>query len=269
MACNKIGFLLLTERGLTHPGLWADFLQSHEHRFRFFTLSKRPDQLAGAWLCDTVIEEYVETMHSAHYPHTGLMVGQTALLRAGLADRECTKFVFVSETCVPIRRFEYVDGELTKDDRSWITHGPWPARYAMLPKPTPITPEQFGTSSNWIVVNRRHAEILVEMEPIWMKHFESVVAADEHYPPTMLALNGIDVARECHPRVATHVEWHRDAPYPGPYQYKALNEEDIRQLIRVPYLFARKFPASSDIARHLARIMAEGEIFQRRLQPRD
>ncbi len=267
MASDKIGFLLLTERGLAHPGVWADFLQSQEHRYRFFTLSKHPDQLSELWLRDTLIEEYVETEHSIHFPHTGLMVGQTALLRAGLADQDCAKFVFVSDTCVPIRRFEYLDRELTKDDRSWISHGHWPERYAMLPRRTPISAEQFGTSSNWIVLNRRHARILVEMEPIWMKHFESVLAADEHYPPTMLALNGIDFATECHPHVATHVDWSRGGPGFGPYQYEVLTNDDILQLIQVPCLLARKFPASSDIAQYLGRIMTEGETFHHCRQP--
>ncbi len=259
MVNDRIGFLLLTERGLAHPGVWAKFLGSHEHRYRFFTLSKYPEEIGATWLRDTLIEEYVETRHSEHYPHTGLMIGQMALLRAGLANQECVKFVCVSESCVPIRRFEYVDRELTKDDRSWISHGRWPERYAMLPHGTPITPEQFGTSANWIVLNRRHAEILVRMEPIWMSHFESVVAADEHYPPTMLALNGIDFENECRPQVPTYVDWNRDVPYRGPYQYGALTGDDIQQLIRSPYLFARKFPPSSDIAKHLERIMKEGE----------
>lgn len=259
MASNRIGFLLLTESGLAHPGVWADFLESHDRRYRFFTLSKYPDQIGSAWLRDTLIEEYIETRHSEHFPHTGLMVGQTALLRAGLADPDCVKFVCISESCVPIRRFQYVERALLKDDRSWITHGRWPQRYAMLPHRTPITQEQFGTSANWLVLNRRHAEILVRMEPIWMSHFESVVAADEHYPPTMLALNGADFETECHPQVPTYVDWNRDVPYRGPYQFETLTEGDIRQLIRVPYLFARKFPPSSDIAKHLNRIMREGE----------
>ena len=36
------------------------------------------------------------------------------------------------------------------------------------------------------------------VSPIWMKHFESVLAADEHYPPTMLALNGVDFEKGCY-----------------------------------------------------------------------
>ena len=78
-------------------------------------------------------------------------------------------------------------------------------------------------------------------------------------PPTMLALNGVDFENECHPQVPTYVDWSRDVPYRGPYQYETLAEDDIRQLIRAPYLFARKFPPSSDIAKHLNRIMEEGE----------
>ena len=264
MVTDKIGFLLLAEHGLAHPQVWADFLRSHEHRYRFFSLVKQVDQVSEPWLRHTLIEEYVQTDHSDNYPHTGLMIGQTALLRAGLAQQDCSKFLFVSETCVPIRRFDHVHRELTKDDRSWIENGRWPERYAKLPSRTPISPDQFGTSSNWLVLNRRHAQILVDMEPIWMSHFDSVPAADEHYPPTMLALNGVDFATECHPRSPTHIEWNRGHTYRGPHQYGELTNRDIDQLIRAPHLLARKFPPSSDIARHLDRIMTEGEVLQHR-----
>lgn len=262
MAAGKIGLMLLVERGLAHPDIWFDFLRGHADRYRIFTLCKYPEQISTPWLRPTLIAEYVKTHHSAHFPHTGLMIGQTALLRAGLADLECVKFLFLSETCVPIRRFEYFYSELTKDDRSWIGHGRWPERYAMLAPWTPIHPDQFGTSVNWLALNRQHAGILVDMEPTWMKHFESVLAADEHYPATMLALNGVDFAAECHPHVPTHVDWNRGGPYHGPYRYERLTENDVQQLIRAPYLLARKFPPASDIGDHLDRIMAEGEEYQ-------
>jgi hypothetical protein len=193
-----------------------------------------------------------------------LAIGQTALLRAGFKHRECRKFVFVSETCVPIRSADYVYHELTKDDRSWITHGRWDERYAMLPEWTPISPDQFGTSSNWIALNRRHARIAVEMEPIWMDHFVDVVAADEHYASTMLAINGVDFREECHAHGTTHVDWdHPDPKQGGPHVYEKLTDFDVDQLIRCPYLLARKFRPSSDVGNHLPYIMREGEALKR------
>lgn len=254
----KIGFLFLVTDGVAHPNLWERFFQGHRGQYEILTLCKHPERLANGFLKPTLIDEYVRTNHGGEYPHTGLAIGQTALLRAGLRTG-CTKFVFVSDTCLPIRRFEFVRGALTEDDRSWITHAPWEERYRMLPEWTPITREQFGTSSNWCALNRRHAEILVRMEPTWMEHFATVLAADEHYGPTVLALGGVDFAAECRPMSPTYVDWSEGPPH----RFERLSESDVRKLAESPCLLARKFPPASDVADHLDRIWAAGAEYHR------
>jgi hypothetical protein len=178
-----------------------------------------------------------------YYPHTGLAIAQVGLLRHALADPGISRFVFVSQTCIPIRRFEDAREALMADDRSWITcqGGYWEHRYAMLPAQSGIRPEDFGTSSNWVGLNRRHAEILVQAEARWMPKFTGVEAADEHYAPTVLKMAGC--AAECRPYNTTYVDWS-----PGTvYVFDRITPEQVDRLARSPYLLARKFAPTSNI----------------------
>jgi hypothetical protein len=244
MSQRKIGFLFLVTDGLSQPGVWRRFLAGHEDRYSLYTLAKHPRRLGVGFLRDRLLPECIPTSHGSVYPHTGLAVGQVGLLRHALKDPAIAKFVFVSQTCAPIRGFDHAYEALTADDLSWITceGGFWEQRYAMLPKHCGVRPQDFGTSSNWVALNRRHAEILVAAEKEWMPRFASVVAADEHYAPTVLKLAGC--ADQCKPYNVTHVDWSRGCPY----TFDQITADDLARLSRGPHLLARKFSPSSNIA---------------------
>ncbi len=244
MARDRIGLLFLVIDGLSQPEIWRRFLSGQEGKCAAYTHAKFPEGVGPDFLRDTLIPEYVPTHHSKLFPHHVLVRAQLALLRHAMEDVRIGKFVYITQTCVPIASFRQARDALLADDRSWIEiNRPfWPERYAHLAPDSGILPHQFGTSSCWIALNRRHAEIVLECEEEWLPKFAGVPAADEHYAPTMLKMAGC--AAECKPYTPTNVDWARG----NPYTYHRITAEDMEQLTRGPYLFARKFSPDSDIA---------------------
>jgi hypothetical protein len=244
MARDRIGLLFLVIDGLSQPGVWRRFLAGHECDYVAYTHAKFPHRLGLDFLGDTLIPHYVPTHHSMFFPHHVLVEAQLALLRHAICDARIGKFVYITQTCVPIASFQQVCEALLGDDQSWITceEGFWPERFSRLPLDSGIRPDQFGTSSCWIALNRCHAEILLASAEEWLPKFAGVPAADEHFAPTVLKMAGC--AGECKPYTPTNVDWGRG----DPYVYNGITAEDIGQLSRGPYLFARKFSPASDIA---------------------
>jgi hypothetical protein len=244
MARDRIGLLFLVIDGLSQPGLWQRFLAGQEGKYVAYTHAKSPHRVELDFLRDTLIPQYVPTHHSMFFPHHVLVQAQLALLRHALEDTRIGKFVYITQTCVPIASFRQAREALLADDQSWITceGGFWPERFARLAPDCGIRPDQFGTSSCWIALNRRHAEILLACAEEWLPKFAGVPAADEHYAPTVLKMAGCTA--ECKPYNPTNVDWVRG----NPYTYHRITAEDVEQLSRGPYLFARKFSPTSDIA---------------------
>ncbi|MGO8748672.1 MAG: beta-1,6-N-acetylglucosaminyltransferase [Thermoguttaceae bacterium] len=244
MRTDRIGLLFLVIDGLSQPEIWRRFLANQEGKYAAYTHAKFPHRVGLPFLRDTLIPEYVPTHHSKFYPHDVLVGAQLALLRHAIGDERIEKFMFATQTCVPICSFNKAYEALLSDDQSWVEcHQPlWPDRYAMLAPDSGIAPDQFGTSSCWIALNRRHAQILLAAAPEWLPRFATVPAADEHFAPTLLKMAGCE--DECKRYNPTHVDWSRG----NPYTYEHVTAEDVRQLSRGPYLLARKFSPTSDIA---------------------
>ncbi len=132
---------------------------------------KHPEQLSHDWLREHLIREYVPTVHSFYWPHNAIAKAQVALLRAGLADQTITKLAFISQSTIPIVSPDEAYDKLTSDDRSWLDReGFCEERYLGL-KPGVIAREHYQKSSNWLILNRRHAWQCVTAEAQYMDAF--------------------------------------------------------------------------------------------------
>lgn len=240
----KVALLFLTRNNLTQPQLWAEWLRGHEDQFAVFVHAKHRDQVTDEILRGRIIDEYVETVHSAHYPHHAVTKAQIALLRAGIADPAARKLAFVSESTIPIAPADEVYECLLADNRSWIDDdGFWPQRFAGL-RVGSIPAEHFRKAANWLVLNRAHAWRCIEAEAEFVDAFAGVYGADEHYFPTVLSLGGVDFGTEVRSQCATYVDWKRG----GPFVFESLSENELVDARRAGQVFLRKAPASCDIS---------------------
>lgn len=239
----RVGLLYLITDGLTQPTLWREWLDAASDRFRLFVHCKHPEQLSSDWLREHLIREYVPTVHSFYWPHNAIAKAQVALLRAGLADQSITKLAFISQSTIPIVSPDEAYYKLTRDDKSWIDReGFCEERYVGL-KPGVIPREHYQKSSNWLILNRRHAWQCVTAEAQYMDAFVNSPAADEHYFHTILSIQGIDYERETWPRCGTYVDWQRGSPY----VFESLSAEELEEMRQGGFLLVRKVAARAKI----------------------
>ena len=144
---------------------------------------------------------------------------------------------------MPLCGFDAAAAALRGDARSWIDVCP---RGAPDRRPPPFPSGHFRKQSQWMVLNRAHAELIAD-DPLAATFFPAW-CADEHDPISLLSLRGR--LEEVADRPATYVDWttHPGAAHPGAFPPTPGDAD--RQVIAaardrgVP--FARKFPPGVD-----------------------
>lgn len=194
---NKIAFLFLTRNNLKQPQLWYDFLSDGKGKCNMYAHTKERDKLNQQFLIDHQIPEHIHT----EWGNTNLVTATNALIKNALKDKTNKMFVLVSESCIPLYPFETIHEVLLNlsgtSNKSYLYTKITPkntldvfikmkdAVYTQLSKngnPTKelgITWDNCMRNSQWMILNREHAEIVDQHnhESLW-KNFN---VADEWY----------------------------------------------------------------------------------------
>ncbi len=107
----KIAFLFLTIGNVYHEAPWVNYFKGHESQYSLYVHPK-----------EKLPQE--SFFHSSILPHreettwANTMKAQVALLREALKDPNNTKFVFSSESTIPLTLFDEMYLRLTNDTRS-------------------------------------------------------------------------------------------------------------------------------------------------------
>jgi hypothetical protein len=252
-AGQRIAHLFLIRRRINHERIWKKFFDGYESYFSIYVHAKERDQIASRLLRGKHISGWCETA----YGHISLVRAELLLLEEALKNKENEFFLLHSESCVPIRSFEYVYRQLFATGRSWLhsfKDDMW--RYYGI-RPTAVPLSAFFKSSQFFCLTRSHAQMVLDHGGVddWVK----CSCADEHYIPTILAINGKLGA--CSPRQLTFTEWNRQRREGGwgPATYHKLLPRDLKALTRTESLFARKFAPDSDISQHIGKLCVQAD----------
>jgi len=192
------------------------------------------------------------------------VVGEEASEHVSVVD----KFVFVSETCLPVTSLGTFVSQVFNNDEghdvSWVnarnldTEGtPRNAyegdQFRMI---HPIVPDKCRWKADqWQIISRPHAHAILSLDrfhrtddQLWTL-FDRVNASDEMYFPTALgiigALNGSDTP-SIKKQAATYTDWTQGMKNPASFDAKELNK--IAKLARQKgCLIARKFTGQIDV----------------------
>ncbi len=173
------------------------------------------------------------------------MKAQIALLREALKDQNNSKFVFLSETAIPITSFEHAYMHLMRHPYSEFWHSPYSRN-----------DRKFGNlkdiykNCTWIVLNRKHAQLMVD-DTTYIDIFASARFDEEHFPSSILAFNGL--LHEIVNEYLTLEFWCPDC-ISSPYFFENLNDGHyftllVKAINDKSYLFARKFSKSCNLSR--------------------
>ncbi|KAK4277091.1 hypothetical protein QN277_015143 [Acacia crassicarpa] len=270
----KIAFLFLTPGTLPFEKLWHAFFQGHEGRFSVYVHAskEKPAHVSRYFVGRDIHSESVD------WGKISMVEAERRLLSNALLDLSNQHFVLLSESCIPVRHFEFVYNYLLYTNVSFLDcfvdpgpHGN--GRYIghMLPE---VEIKDFRKGSQWFTLKRRHA-IIVMADNLYFTKFKLHCRpnmeggrncySDEHYLQTFFHM--IDPGGIANWSV-TYVDWSEGKWHPRSFaavditldvlaQISSLTEcphytsDAQRTLVITPcmwnglqrpcYLFARKF----------------------------
>jgi hypothetical protein len=235
----KIALLFLTIANIYHEGYWKDFLHGYEKQYSIYVHAK--ETLSN----DSFFKPYEM---SVKVPTTWFrtMKAQVAMLKEALKDPENEKFIFLSESTIPLQDFDTVFATVTATEKSIFTY--FPNEYKNARSLDRIPKEFRYGNSQWVVLNRKHAALMTA-DTTYLPIIVCYVADQEHYPSSFLASQGL-LHTEVVKRNTTYVNWEKSNGL-NPCTFSNFNDryefECITNAIKEGMLFARKIDAHANI----------------------
>ncbi|KAF8042603.1 hypothetical protein BT93_A1058 [Corymbia citriodora subsp. variegata] len=260
----KVAFMFLTLHLLPFEKLWDKFFQGHEGRFTVYVHSseEKPVHVSRYFIDRDVWSDQVA------WGKISMVDAERRLLANALEDPDNQHFVLLSDSCVPLRTFDYVYDYLMHTNISYIDcfvdpgpHGNGRYSKHMLPE---VKKTDFRKGAQWFTMKRQHALILMADSLYYSKFRDHCQMVDP---------GGISTWS------VTHVDWSERKSHPKSYRaqdvtYDLLknimsidvsihetsdneHEEQVKPCLwngvnRPCYLFARKFyPETLDSLLHL------------------
>ncbi|BFG34945.1 hypothetical protein CerSpe_212190 [Prunus speciosa] len=279
----KIAFLFLTNSDLHFAPLWSLFFSKTNPNL--YNIYVHADPSANVTLPPgTVFHNRLIPSKRTYRASATLISATRRLLASAVIDDPANLFFAVlSQYCVPLHSFRYVynslffsttfdltrpatgsDAELaqmglkgrpksfievlSKSTSLWKRYAAR-GRFAMMPE---VPFEQFRVGSQFFLLTRRHALVVLKDRALWRKfkmpcYREDECYPEEHYFPTLLSMEDPDGLNRYS---LTRVNW-TGTVNGHPYTYRAeeVSAELIHRLrksnLSESYLFARKFSPDS------------------------
>jgi len=227
---DKIAFLFLTRNNLTQPKLWYDFLSDGTDRCQIYSHTKEKERITQKYLLDSQIPEHVHT----EWGNVSLVKAANLLIKNALKDPTNKYFVLVSDSCIPVRSFDIIYEVLTKMDKSFLYTEITPQgnRYNRRmdafvqlkdPERLNVTLDTFTRNSQWMILNREHAEIIDKYN--YEELYENFYIADEWYH--------YNVLQKHDPNILNNTIRNHKTTYFGylPYSLVGVSEEIMSKFI--------------------------------------
>lgn len=228
----KVALLFLTREDLNFPDLWKNELQACAHLYNIYVHSKKPMQ--HPFFKPYRISKIVPTSWARH------VKAWQALLQEALKNPENVKFVFVTESCMPLYRLSTIYRVLTQDPFSYMEYKrPWWAGTERTVRE--IDPKHFYGSWEFVVLNRQHAQLIANDRTI-IEIVARYPLDIESYFATFFSLQ--NCLTEFVNRTYTYMNWehlNKGGAHPHEFEhYNPLSEQLIKEAYEQGCLFLRK-----------------------------
>lgn len=248
----KIAFLFLTISGINHEDHWKDFFKNNEKRYSIYIHSKKP------FPNDSIFKKNeLSNKVSTKWGH--LIKAEVALLKEALNDPDNQKFIFCSESTLPLQDFNKIYNHVFSSQNSifpyFVNPHQNPKDRCYKKRNLNLIPKKFRYKNpQWIILNRKHAELMVKDTTI-IDIISKYEADDELYPATFLAINHL--LNEIDFEETTYVNWQKKTTKikvlrEFPFTFSDFSDPEeyalIEQAINKNFLFARKFSKNCDLS---------------------
>ncbi|XP_050224473.1 glycosyltransferase BC10 [Mercurialis annua] len=227
----KIAFLFIARNRLPLDMVWDAFFKGEEEsRFSVFVHS-RPGFLFNKATTRSkyFLNRQVNDSVQVDWGEASMIEAERVLLKHALEDSKNERFVFLSDSCIPLYDFGYTYEYIMSTPTSFVDSFADTKEGRYNPKMDPIIPvHNWRKGSQWVVLTRKHAKVVVNdttVFPIFQQHCkrrslpefwrdqpfpadgkkEHNCIPDEHYVQTLFAQEGLE--GEITRRSLAHSSW--------------------------------------------------------------
>ncbi|KAG8635020.1 glycosyltransferase BC10 isoform X4 [Manihot esculenta] len=208
----KIAFLFIARNRIPLEIVWDAFFKGAESRFSIFVHSRPGFLLNKATTrSEYFLNRQVNDSIQVDWGEASMIEAERILLRHALEDPWNERFVFLSDSCIPLYNFSYTYDYIMSTSTSFVDSFADTKEGRYNPKMSSFIPvHNWRKGSQWVVLTRKHAEIVVNdtsVFPMFQQHCkrrslpefwrdqpfpadpakEHNCIPDEHYVQTLLA----------------------------------------------------------------------------------
>ena len=227
---SKIALCFMVYDRFENIKVWNAWLKNKEDKFNIYihSVSDIIENLESKFIKISTVE--------TGYGKIGLVNATILLFEEAFKNPENVKFVLLSGTCVPVKKFSYVYDFLTKDDNSYIDvfkKGVFP-RYDLIKNY--YREEHILKHSAWVILNRKYTKHFMEKRLEIYEKFKDVDFPDETVFATELSsfFNNENVINID----TTYCNWSDRGLLSN---YKIISSKEMNSILNSHSLFARKF----------------------------
>ena len=245
---KKIAFLFLIYDILNLEELWNKFfLNVDKNKYTIYIHYK--NNVTLKYFEQYKLKNCIETK----YADISLVCAQNILLEEALKDENNEHFIFLSNSCVPFKNFNFIYDKLSID-KSYFNIMPqeqcFPRCDYLL---NHIDRKNIQKSSQWCILNKKHSKIIISYSNYKnINLYKNIYAPEEIFYITIIFINNLQEEIITTPNSAndatTFTNWQgMDYKFPsisGLQNYTFISEEEILHLLNSNCLFGRKFNAN-------------------------
>ncbi|KAG5594320.1 hypothetical protein H5410_035552 [Solanum commersonii] len=205
----KIAFMFLIPGALPFEKLWDRFFQGHEGKFSVYVHASKdkPVHFSRYFVNREIRSDKVV------WGKISMVDAERRLLAYALKETDNQHFVLLSDSCIPLRDFDYVYNYLIFEDPG--PHGSGRYSEHMLPE---VEKKHFRKGAQWFTMKRQHA-LAVMADSLYYRKFKDYCR--------MLDPTGISNWS------VTHVDWSEGKWHPKSYVRKDITYELMRNITSI------------------------------------
>lgn len=240
---KKIAFCFLIYDCINCEELWNIFFKNvdaNKYSIYIHYKTNKPLKYFESYKLNNCIE--------TKYADISLVHAQNILLKEALNDINNNHFIFLSNSCVPFKNFDYIYNKLDKNFSYFniVSQSQcFPRCDSLL---NYIQKQYIQKSSQWCILNKKHSIIMIN-DTSYTKFYNNLYAPDEICYITNIFMNNLQ-----HEIIATHntantattfTNWegmnYKYPCYRGLKKYSTISIQEIEYLLDSECLFGRKF----------------------------
>lgn len=251
---KKIAFCFLIYDGINHEKLWYDFFSNvDKNKYNIYIHYKENKQLEYFEEYKIDESDIVETA----WGDNSLVKAQINLYKNAMKDPDNYKMIMVSNSCIPLKNFEYIYNHLTKDHYGYfnkMTYDFLTELYVNYKLYSDIGGYIYK-ASQWAIINRKLADLFINSKNVnKYDNKVSIMCPDEAFFITEIYANKMTNEIKLYDNMydgPTFVAWYNNSSYKSfkntkksskkPHTFTNIDENELNYLINSNCLFGRKF----------------------------